>query len=140
MRPWLSAAGGGLLGGLLARGAAALSGRAGAPSADSFEVCSSFGCNTYTLTLVSAVDNGDGTVTVTWRRDGDDGDANAVPTMTTEVLIAGTVVSTSSTEWFPADHVETTATGAGAAGDAIEVRTTTTNFGGASATVTGTAE
>lgn len=105
---------------------------------ESIFLCSSSGCNRFTVTLVDVVDNGDGTVTVTWDRDGDDGGLGAVPTVTTEVRVAGELIDTRTAEWFPGEHFTHTATGPGQAGDAVEIRASTTNFGGDSLTVTGT--
>lgn len=131
---------GGLVGGLLAKGVGVVRGVAdGVLDADSFEICSSFGCNTYRLELVSAVDNGDGTVTVTWTKERLEDDANALGEVVTEVAVAGSVIGTqtSSNGWASFEVTETT-TGAGAAGDAVTVTATTTAFGGGTATVSGT--
>lgn len=124
----------------------ALFGRAtGRPAAigdsDSFTVCSSFGCNTYTITLVDIVNNGDGTVTVTVDQDGDDGATNAVPTVTLTIVVqtqlGAVTIYEDTREWFPTNHITHTGSGAGAEGDTVTVTASTGDFGGAQASLNG---
>lgn len=106
---------------------------------DSFELCSSFGCNTYTITLVDIVNLGDGTVEVTVDRTRSEG-ANAVATVTltieVQTALGAVTIYEDSSEWASGTFT-VTASGAGQENDQVTVTAETDNFGGGFAQVQG---